>query len=161
VNKRLWLLGWLIGAPWVLAQAATPLPHEGTVYRCGPRVYSQAPCPGGTPVAHRDPRSPDDVARAEANLQAQQIEGQRLRESQERIAQTERAAAAVIGAAASEPEGAERPADAREAQSKRKSTRPWAQRARPASRPAGRFGLPPEGAASGPQGLAPIIPARR
>ena len=38
-----------------------------TVYKCG-NGYSQAPCPGGTPVQASDSRTPQDKAQADANF---------------------------------------------------------------------------------------------
>lgn len=45
------------------ALAFAALAQAQTVYRCG-SSYSQQPCPGGTPVAASDPRTPADAARA-------------------------------------------------------------------------------------------------
>ena len=98
----------LLCSTWAHAQA----PAAG-VYRCG-SSYSDAPCPGGKPVAADDPRSAaqlqqaQDVKRRDAAL-ADQLRSERL--TRERAAAAQRAAgigptaAGAPKVAASKPSG--------------------------------------------------------
>ena len=152
------LLAGFVGAASGLAHAAEALPGDGPVYQCAPRSYSQAPCPGGKPIALRDGRSPDDVARAIASLQAEQLEAHRLRQAWERSAADERTGG-VIGrlsgvdqSARQRGYGASRPSLRSAFGGMKRQGRPH-----PQLPP---FGLSPEGASAGPRGIPPIIPVR-
>ena len=94
-----------------------------TVYKCGDG-YSQAPCPGGTPVQASDSRTPQDKAQADANTArtakaAQQLEKDRLAQEKKDLAANSRptpapvaaasAAKAPVGAADKGPEPARKP----------------------------------------------------
>lgn len=118
-------LALLLCATWASAQA----PAAG-VYRCG-SSYSDAPCPGGKPVAADDPRSAaqlqqaQDVKRREAAL-ADQLRAERL--AREQAASTRGAAgigpvaADAPKAAASKPGGKAKTAKLRKAPSKKPRT---------------------------------------
>jgi hypothetical protein len=74
-----------------LALAATA--QAQTVYRCG-SSYSQQPCPGGTPVATTDARTPGEAARAGGNAAADWKRAEAMEKA--RLAQEKNAPKAIV-----------------------------------------------------------------
>lgn len=79
----------LILATLALAASA----QAQTVYRCG-SSYSQQPCPGGTPVAASDARTPADAARATRAAEADARRADAMEKA--RLAQERDAPRAII-----------------------------------------------------------------
>ncbi|HEY0825158.1 MAG TPA: hypothetical protein VGD76_15330 [Ramlibacter sp.] len=79
----------LILATLALAASA----QAQTVYRCG-SSYSQQPCPGGTPVAASDARTPADAARAGGAAAADAKRAEAMEKA--RLAQEKNAPKAII-----------------------------------------------------------------
>ncbi len=122
------LLAALLAVMATLAQAQAP---AGGVYRCG-SSYSDAPCPGGQPVATDDGRS---AAQRQQALQVKRDEAaQADRLAAERRAREQAAAgqrAAGIGPTAAETAAAA--ASQAKAQAKAKAPKPKARRHKPKS----------------------------